>query len=116
MKTIILKRVIAATLAPLALSAILASPATGESRAFDAQAQVSSVGALVAWLVDEQSGERLALLGSCSGTLIHPQVFLTAGHCVAPSFQFPGGLPPFIKLFAVFSARFSSRIQAHGSK
>jgi hypothetical protein len=59
----------------------------------------------MAWLVDEQSGELLALLGVCSGTLIHPQVALTAGHCVAPSFQFPGGLPPFIKLFVAFSAK-----------
>ena len=71
----------------------------------DTQEQFSNVGALMAWLDDEQSGELLALLGVCSGTLIHPQVFLTAGHCVAPSFQFPGGLPPFIKLFAAFSAQ-----------
>jgi hypothetical protein len=37
----------------------------------------------------------------CSGTLIHPQVFLTAGHCTGPgSFA---GIPPFVRIFISLS-------------
>jgi hypothetical protein len=66
----------------------------------DEDNRFSNVGAFIIAVVDDD-GNVIARPPHCSGTLIHNQVFLTAGHCTGPG-EF--GIPPFIRLFVSFAA------------
>jgi hypothetical protein len=61
----------------------------------DEENRFSNVGAFIIAAVDDD-GNVVGLRPHCSGTLIHNQIFLTAGHCTGPG-EF--GIPPFIRLF-----------------
>src|SRR5262245_32682837 len=67
----------------------------------DAENSYPNVGAIMVWRVDD-SGKR-ELRGFASGTLIRPDVMITAGHFSAPV-KALGGIPPTIRMFASFSA------------
>jgi hypothetical protein len=68
----------------------------------DADNNYPNVGAIMVWRVDD-SGKPIELRGFASGTLIRPQVMITAGHFTAPV-KALGEIPPTIRLFASFSA------------
>jgi hypothetical protein len=59
------------------------------------------VGALLIVGMPNDVGFPVGIVAFCSGTLIHEQVFLTAGHCTGPSSFAP--LPPFIQAFVSLS-------------
>jgi hypothetical protein len=65
----------------------------------DEENRFSNVGAFIIAVVDDD-GNVVDRRPHCSGTLIHNQVFLTAGHCTGPG-EF--GIPPFIRLFVSFA-------------
>jgi len=88
----------------MVLGWLLATPmAVRAQGAFDVNAlptdeenRFANVGALIVAIVDDD-GTVVGLRTHCSGTLIHPQVLLTAGHCTGPA-EFPK--PSFFALFA----------------
>jgi hypothetical protein len=59
------------------------------------------VGALLIVGMPNDVGFPVGIVAFCSGTLIHEQAFLTAGHCTGPSSFAP--LPPFIRVFVSLS-------------
>jgi hypothetical protein len=68
----------------------------------DVENSYANVGAIMVWRVD-YSGKLVELRGFASGTLIRPDVMVTAGHFTAPV-KALGGIPPTIRMFASFSA------------
>jgi hypothetical protein len=68
----------------------------------DADNSYPNVGAIMVWRVDD-SGKPIEFRGFASGTLIRPQVMITAGHFTAPV-KALGEIPPTIRIFASFSA------------
>jgi hypothetical protein len=68
----------------------------------DSENRYPNVGAIMVWHVDE-FGRPDELRGFASGTLIRPQVIVTAGHFTAPV-KALGGIPPTIRIFASFNA------------
>jgi hypothetical protein len=67
----------------------------------DLQGQFAQVGALLITAVPgNPAGIPPGIVAVCSGTLIHPEAFLTAGHCTGPGSPVP---PPFIKVFVSFA-------------
>jgi hypothetical protein len=68
----------------------------------DVDNRYPNVGAIMVWRVDD-SGKPVELRGFASGTLIRPQVMVTAGHFTAPV-KALGEIPPTIRIFASFSA------------
>jgi hypothetical protein len=90
-----------------ALGWLLAMPMTGHAEGpfdinalpIDVENRFSNVGAFIIAVVDDD-GNVVGRRPHCSGTLIHNQVFLTAGHCTGPG-EF--GIPPFIRLFVSFA-------------
>jgi hypothetical protein len=91
----------------IALGGLLAMPLTARAQgSFDINTlpidegnRFSNVGAFIIAVVDDD-GNVIGRRSHCSGTLIHNQVFLTAGHCTGPG-EF--GIPPFIRLFVSFA-------------
>jgi hypothetical protein len=82
--------------------AVLLSSVTASAQAtVDADNRYPNVGAIMVWRVDD-SGKPVELRGFASGTLIRPQVMITAGHFTAPV-KALGGIPPTIRIFASFS-------------
>src|SRR4030095_13879397 len=65
----------------------------------DVENRFSNVGGFIIAVV-EYDGNVVGRRSHCSGTLIHNQVLLTAGHCTGPG-EF--GIPPFIRLFVSFA-------------
>ena len=61
----------------------------------------ANVGAMIVVAGPNDFGIPEGILAFCSGTLIHPRVFMTAGHCTGPSSFAP--LPPFIQVFVSLS-------------
>ena len=59
-----------------------------------------NVGALVIWGDSNTAGIPVGLIGRCTGALIEPRVFLTAGHCAA---QITQNSSPFIHTSVTFS-------------
>lgn len=68
----------------------------------DADNSYPNVGAIMVWRVDD-SGKPIELRGFASGTLIRPQIMITAGHFTAPV-KALGEIPPTLRIFASFSA------------
>ena len=68
----------------------------------DVDNRYPNVGAIMVWRVDD-SGKPVELRGFASGTLIRPQVMVTAGHFTAPV-KALGEIPPTIRIFASFNA------------
>ena len=62
-----------------------------------------NVGALVIWSDPNDAGIDVGLIGRCTGALIEPRVFLTAGHCVAQVAQASPNSASFIHTFVTFS-------------
>jgi hypothetical protein len=62
-----------------------------------------NVGALVIWSDPNDLGIDVGLIGRCTGALIEPRVFLTAGHCVAQVAQAAPNSASFIHTFVTFS-------------
>jgi hypothetical protein len=60
----------------------------------------SNVGALIYFVQPNDFGLPPGIVSHCTGTLIHEQAFLVAGHCTAAT---RGMLPPFIKAFVTLS-------------
>jgi hypothetical protein len=71
--------------------------------AVDSENEFANVGAVMVWRVDAE-GNPVQLLGWASGTLIRDRVMVTAGHFTAPATALGGVLPPFLRVFASFSA------------
>jgi hypothetical protein len=67
----------------------------------DSENLFPSVGAVIVWADPNEFGVPSGVLGVCSGTLIHEQILLTAGHCSRGTAEDP--IPPFIHLFVSFS-------------
>jgi hypothetical protein len=85
-----------------AMAALIALTATSAQTIVDAENRYPSVGAIMVWRVDD-AGEPVELRGFASGTLIRPQVMITAGHFTAP-IKALGGIPPTLRIYASFSA------------
>jgi hypothetical protein len=68
----------------------------------DSENRYPNVGAIMVWRVDD-FGRPDELRGFASGTLIRPQVIVTAGHFTAPV-KALGEIPPTIGIFASFNA------------
>lgn len=87
----------------IALGGLLAMPMTAHASGpfdittlpVDTENRFANVGVFIGAIVDDD-GNPIEDLVHCSGVLIHERVFLTAGHCTAPS-AFP--LPSFIAQF-----------------
>ena len=84
-----------------ALAVLLGSVAASAQATVDAENSYPNVGAIMVWRVDD-SGKPVELRAFASGTLIRPNVMLTAGHFTAPA-KALGELPPTIRMFASFS-------------
>lgn len=83
--------------------AILSASVRSSAQAtVDVDSSYPNVGAIMVWRVDD-SGNPIEFRGFASGTLIRPQVMITAGHFTAPV-KALGGIPPTIRIFASFSA------------
>jgi hypothetical protein len=83
--------------------AVLLGPVRSSAQAtVDVENSYANVGVLMVWRVDD-SGKLVELRGFASGTLIRPDVMVTAGHFTAPV-KALGGIPPTIRMFASFSA------------
>jgi hypothetical protein len=93
-------RSIAAVMAGTAL--LLGSVPSSAQATVDAKNSYPNVGAIMVWRVDD-AGKPVELRGFASGTLIRPDVMITAGHFTAPV-KALGGIPSTIRLFASFSA------------
>ena len=78
------------------------SVAASAQATVDTDNSYPNVGAIMVWRVDE-SGNPVELRGFASGTLIRPNVMISAGHFTAPV-KALGGIPPTIRIFARFSA------------
>jgi hypothetical protein len=85
-----------------AVTVLSASVRSSAQANVDADNGYPNVGAIMVWRVDD-SGSPVELRGFASGTLIRPQVMITAGHFTAPV-KALGEIPPTIRLFASFSA------------
>jgi hypothetical protein len=84
------------------VAVLLASAALPAQAIVDAENRYPNVGVIMVWRVDD-SGKPVELRGFASGTLIRPQVMITAGHFTAPV-KALGGIPATIRIFASFSA------------
>ena len=83
--------------------AILPGPVRSAAQAaVDTDNRYPNVGAIMVWRVDD-SGKPVELRGFASGTLIRPDVMVTAGHFTAPV-KALGGIPSTIRIVASFSA------------
>ena len=80
------------------VAVLLASAPLPAQAILDAENRYPNVGVIMVWRVDE-SGKPVELRGFASGTLIRPQVMITAGHFTAPV-KALGGIPPTIRMFA----------------
>ena len=72
-----------------------------DSRHIDVKNLFPNVGTMIVWADPNDAGVPAGILGACSGTLIHEQIFLTAGHCTRGNSD--GDLPPFIHFFVTFN-------------
>ncbi len=72
-----------------------------DSRKVDTNNDFANVSALITMAEKNDAGVPEGNFGQCSGTLIHEQVFLTAGHCICPGLPAP---PPFVRIHVSFSA------------
>jgi hypothetical protein len=88
---------------PLAGERLSISPTalTARSYTVDLENRYANVGAAIVVALPNDFGVPAGILAFGSGTLIHPRVFLTAGHFTGPG-AFP--LPPFIKVYVAFGA------------
>jgi len=84
-----------------AVAILLGSVASSAQATLDAENSYPNVGAIMVWRVDD-SGKPVELRGFASGTLIHPQVMITAGHFTAPV-KALAGIPPTLRIFGSFS-------------
>jgi len=80
---------------------LLGSAAASAQATVDAENRYPNVGVIMVWRVDD-SGKPVELRAFASGTLIRPNVMLTAGHFTAPA-KALGELPLTIRMFASFS-------------
>jgi hypothetical protein len=85
-----------------AVAVLSGSVRSSAQAAVDADNSYPNVGAIMVWRVDD-SGKPIEFRGFASGTLIRPQVMITAGHFTAPV-KALGEIPPTIRIFASFSA------------
>ena len=84
-------------------AAVLSGSVPSSAQAIvDADNRYPNVGAIMVWRVDD-SETPVELRGFASGTLIRPQVIVTAGHFTAPV-KALGEIPPAIRIFASFNA------------
>jgi hypothetical protein len=84
------------------LAVLLGSARPSAQATIDADNLFSNVGVLMVWRVND-SGKPVELRGFASGTLIRPDVMVTAGHFTAPV-KALGEIPSTIRIFASFSA------------
>jgi hypothetical protein len=94
-------RSVAATMTA-AIAVLLGSVRSSAQATVDADNRYPNVGAIMVWRVDD-SRKAVELRGFASGTLIRPNVMITAGHFTAPV-KALGEIPPTIRIFASFSA------------
>jgi len=94
-------RSVAATMTA-AIAVLLGSVRSSAQATVDADNRYPNVGAIMVWRVDD-SKKPVELRGFTSGTLIRPNVMITAGHFTAPV-KALGEIPPTIRIFASFSA------------
>ena len=94
-------RSVAATMTA-AIAVLLGSVRSSAQATVDADNRYPNVGAIMVWRVDD-SKKPVELRGFASGTLIRPNVMITAGHFTAPV-KALGEIPPTIRIFASFSA------------
>ncbi len=85
-----------------AIAVLLGSVRPSAQATVDADNRYPNVGAIMVWRVDD-SKKPVELRGFASGTLIRPNVMITAGHFTAPV-KALGEIPPTIRIFASFSA------------
>jgi hypothetical protein len=85
-----------------AVAVLSGSVRSSAQAAVDADNSYPNVGAIMVWRVDD-SGKPIEFRGFASGTLIRPQVMITAVHFTAPV-KALGEIPPTIRIFASFSA------------
>ena len=83
------------------IAVLLGSSEASAQATVDAENRYPNVGAIMVWRVDD-SGKPVELRAFASGTLIRPNVMITAGHLTAPA-KALGELPPTIRMFASFS-------------
>jgi hypothetical protein len=84
-----------------AIAVLLGSVRSSAQATVDADNRYPNVGAIMVWRVDD-SKKPVELRGFASGTLIRPNVMITAGHFTAPV-KALGEIPPTIRIFASFS-------------
>ena len=84
------------------IAVLLGSVRPSAQATVDADNSYPNVGAIMVWRVDD-SGKPVELRGFASGTLIRPDVMITAGHFTAPV-KAMGAIPPTIRIFASFNA------------
>ena len=72
-----------------------------DSRRIDVKNLFPNVGTMIVWADPNDAGVPSGVLGACSGTLIHEQIFLTAGHCTRGAVE--GDIAPFIHFFVTFN-------------
>jgi hypothetical protein len=94
-------RSVAATMTAT-IAVLLGSVRSSAQATVDADNRYPNVGAIMVWRVDD-SKKPVELRGFASGTLIRPNVMITAGHFTAPV-KALGEIPPTIRIFASFSA------------
>jgi hypothetical protein len=94
-------RSVAATMTA-AIAVLLGSVRSSAQATVDADNRYPNVGAIMVWRVDD-SRKPVELRGFASGTLIRPNVMITAGHFTAPV-KALGEIPPTIRIFASFGA------------
>jgi hypothetical protein len=85
-----------------AMAVVLGSVGFSAQATVDVENRYPNVGAIMVWRVDD-AGKPVELRGFASGTLIRPDVMITAGHFTAPV-KALRGIPSTIRLFASFSA------------
>jgi hypothetical protein len=84
-----------------AFAVLFGSVQSSAQATVDAENLYPNVGAIMVWRVDD-AGKPVELRAFASGTLIRPQIMITAGHFTAPV-KALGEIPPTIRIFASFS-------------